>query len=239
MGALPKVLVVDDDSHIGELVKLHLEEAGFRVTHVMDGSRGYELARSGGYDLVVLDVMLPGKGGVDICRDLRAHKITSRIMMLTNRGEEIDKILGLELGADDYVTKPFSIREVVARAKALVRRDLGPSERLVDPIVIGQISIDPTSRVVQLEGKALNLTSTEFDLLYFLAKHPGRAFSREHLLHAVWGYTSSAYEHTVNTHINRLRSKIEQNAAQPTYIQTVWGIGYKCAAREDVQAAAA
>jgi len=239
MGNNLRVLVVDDDSHIGELLKLHLEDIGFHVTHVGDGLRGLELAKSNSYDLVVLDVMLPGKDGIEICRELRKAKVSSRIMMLTFRGEEIDKVLGLELGADDYVTKPFSVREVMARAKALVRRDLESEERTLDSITIGQLDINPNSRQVRLNGCKVTLTSTEFDLLYFLAKHAGRAFSREHLLNSVWGYTSSAYEHTVNTHINRLRAKIEPNQTKPTFIQTVWGVGYKCIAREDVEAIAA
>ncbi len=227
---LGRVLVVDDDHHIGELLTMHLEELGLKVTHVADGLRGLELALTDSFDLVVLDVMLPGKDGVDICRELRKGNIRAPIMMLTFRGEEIDKILGLEIGADDYVTKPFSIREVCARAKALLRRAgnvEGPKQQSLE---VKGVSIDPLTREVKLKGKLIDLTSTEFDLLFFLAKSPGRAYSREQLLAGVWGYSSGAYEHTVNTHINRLRSKIEADPANPELIQTVWGVGYKCAA---------
>lgn len=230
MGAsLGKILVVDDDPHIGELLQIHLEEAGYTVSYVGDGERGLQLASTGSYDLVILDVMLPGRDGVSILQELRARKVACRIMMLTFRGEEIDKILGLEIGADDYVTKPFSVREVVARAKALIRRDHTQSNPADARVVVGQLSIDPSSREVELNGTKVVLTSTEFDLLHHLAKHAGRAFTREQLLNSVWGYTSSAYEHTVNTHINRLRAKIENDSANPLYIQTVWGVGYKCA----------
>jgi two-component system alkaline phosphatase synthesis response regulator PhoP len=150
------VLVVDDDSHIRELLKLHFEEAGFNVTQAADGTRGLELAKRGAYDLVVLDVMLPGRDGIDILRELRSHKITSRIMMLTFRGDEIDKILGLEIGADDYVTKPFSIREVVARAKALVRRDSSGELPRDERVIVGSLVIDPATREVELSGKKDN-----------------------------------------------------------------------------------
>jgi DNA-binding response OmpR family regulator len=223
-----KVLIVDDDPHIAEILTLHLQDAGFSVTHVADGERGLQRALADTYDLVILDVMLPGRDGIEICRELRSKKISARIMMLTFRGEEIDKILGLELGADDYVTKPFSVREVVARAKALVRRVQGESLPKDETVLLGSLRINPAAREVVVDGEKLDLTSTEFDLLLYMAKHPGRAFTRDQLLNAVWGYTSSAYEHTVNTHINRLRSKLEQDPGNPRYIQTVWGVGYKC-----------
>lgn len=226
-----RVLVVDDDHHIGELLTLHLEELGLKVTYVADGLRGLELALTDSFDLVCLDVMLPGKNGVDVCRELRKANIHAPILMLTFRGEEVDKILGLEIGADDYVTKPFSVREVCARVKALLRRSgLEDAPKRQANVEVQGVTIDPLSREVKLQGKLVDLTSTEFDLLLFMAKSPGRAYSREQLLAGVWGYTSSAYEHTVNTHINRLRSKIESDAANPQLIQTVWGVGYKCAA---------
>jgi two-component system alkaline phosphatase synthesis response regulator PhoP len=223
-----KVLIVDDDPHIAEILTLHLQDAGFSVTHVADGERGLQRALANTYDLVILDVMLPGRDGIEICRELRSKKVSARIMMLTFRGEEIDKILGLELGADDYVTKPFSVREVVARAKALIRRTSGEVATRDQTVSLGALLIDPSTREVVIDGHKIELTSTEFDLLLYMAKHPGRAFTREQLLNAVWGYTSSAYEHTVNTHINRLRSKLEQDPANPKFIQTVWGVGYKC-----------
>lgn len=226
--SVSKVLIVDDDPHIAEILTLHLQDAGFSVTHVADGERGLQRALTNTYDLVILDVMLPGRDGIEICRELRSKQISARIMMLTFRGEEIDKILGLELGADDYVTKPFSVREVVARAKALVRRVQGESLTKDETVLLGLLRINPAAREVVVDGEKLDLTSTEFDLLLYMAKHPGRAFTRDQLLNAVWGYTSSAYEHTVNTHINRLRSKLEQDPGNPQYIQTVWGVGYKC-----------
>lgn len=224
-----RILVVDDDHHVGELLSMHLEEIGFKVTRASDGIRGLELGLLDTFDLVILDVMLPGRNGVDICRELRTKKIRAPIMMLTSKGEEVDKVLGLEMGADDYVTKPFGIREICARVKALLRRSSPSTEAHDVKIEIRGLMIDPTSHEVSLNGKTLELTSTEFDLLHYMAKSAGRAFSREQLLTGVWGYTSSAYEHTVNTHINRLRSKIEPDPANPTFIQTVWGVGYKCA----------
>jgi len=224
-----KVLIVDDDSHIGDVLKMNLEENGFLVTHVTDGERGLQLARDGGYGVVILDVMLPSRDGFDICRELRKAKTPCKILMLTFRSEEIDKVLGLELGADDYVGKPFSVREIVARVRVLTRRMTEENDPIEPILELGSLKIDPNSRETSVRGQGVALTTTEFDLLYFLAKHPGRAFTREHLLHAVWGYTSAAYEHTVNTHINRLRIKIERDPANPDLIKTVWGVGYKCA----------
>ena len=231
-----KILVVDDDPNIGELLKLHLSEAGFSVTTVADGARGLEMAKTGAYTLVVLDVMLPGRNGVEVCRELRRVGTAAKILMLTSRSDEVDKVLGLEIGADDYVTKPFSIREIVARVKALLRRDLVGQGESDSTVQVGSLSVDPRSRDVVVDGQKLTLTGTEFDLLFYLAKHSGRAFTREHLLQSVWGYTSSAYEHTVNTHINRLRSKIEHDPARPRFIQTVWGVGYKCVSKDEVSA---
>jgi DNA-binding response OmpR family regulator len=224
---MDKVLIVEDDSATSELLSLHLGEAGFHVTCASDGIKGLELGRLQRYDLIILDLILPGKGGLEICRELRKEDPATPIMMLTSRGEEVDKVLGLELGADDYVSKPFSSREVVARAKALCRRSRASRDGREIAIHTHGLTIDPGSRTVQLSGKTIDLTSTEFDLLLFLAKNAGRAFTREHLLNRVWGYTSSVYEHTVNTHINRLRMKIEESPAAPFFIQTVWGVGYR------------
>jgi two-component system, OmpR family, alkaline phosphatase synthesis response regulator PhoP len=227
--ATPQVLVVDDDYQVAELLSAHLTEAGFQVTHAADGIRATELALGNSYDLIILDVMLPGKRGTEICRELRSKKCSSRIMMLTLRGDELDRVLGLELGADDYVTKPFSAREVVARARAILRRNDADDRGGVAAIAIGSVAIDLEKRKVQIAGKEIELTATEFDLLAFLGTNPGRAYSREQLLTSVWGYTSSVYEHTVNTHINRLRTKIEKDPAKPEIIQTVWGVGYRFA----------
>lgn len=233
-----RVLIVEDDSSVREVLVTHLRELGFSVTDTLDGNRGCELALQDTYDLVILDVALPGKDGMEICRTLRAKGIRSAIMMLTTRGEEIDKILGFELGADDYVTKPFSVREIGVRAKALIRRTSGEEVHEQKVLEIGDFKIDILAHEAFERGKKLDLTSTEFDLLSFFLMNVGRTFSREQLLNCVWGYSSSAYEHTVNTHINRLRAKIEPDPAHPTYIQTVWGVGYKFVGQAEVKRAA-
>lgn len=230
--------MVEDDTGIRELLSTHLKESGFIVTETMNGSRGCELALTDSYDLIILDIALPGKDGMEICRTLRAKGMRAAIMMLTTRGEEIDKVLGLELGADDYVTKPFGVREVVARAKALLRRLHGAENAPEKNIKVGEIEIHSSAHEAFVRGERLELTSTEFDLLTFFVKNVGRTFSRDQLLASVWGYSSSAYEHTVNTHINRLRAKIEEDPSNPTLIQTVWGVGYKFLGRSDARAAA-
>lgn len=233
-----RVLVVEDDSGVRELLARHLKDNGFHVTDTLDGNRGLELALSDSYDLVILDIALPGKDGMEICRQMRAKGVGAAVIMLTTRGEEIDKILGLELGADDYMIKPFSPREVIARAKAILRRTSGEDVAVAKNIKVGDIEIDFAAHEVFARGAKLDLTSTEFDLLAFFAKNVGRTFSRDQLLTAVWGYTSSAYEHTVNTHINRLRAKLEVDPSNPTYIHTVWGVGYKFVGSADARAAA-
>ena len=225
-----KVLVVEDDASIRGLLSLHLKEAGFDVVETGNGLSGLELAKTGAYDLLVLDVMLPGCSGTDICKEIRRLAISTRIIMLTERASELDKVLGLEIGADDYVTKPFSIREVVARARAQLRRNNSAAEpKKSECISLGKLTIDIGGHTVQLDGKEVDLTSTEFDLLHYLAKNAGRAFTRGQLLNAVWGYSADGYEATVNTHINRLRAKIERDPMAPQYIVTVRGVGYKCA----------
>jgi len=223
-----KVLIVEDDAAVSELLTLHLQENGFAVTSALSGTKGLELGLSDGYDLIILDFMLPGRSGIEILRELRAHNVTARILMLTSRGDEVDKVLGLEMGADDYATKPFSIREIIARVKTLLRRGIETSHSKDSSITLHELRVDPASRKVSLRGEEIELTSTEFDLLFYMVKHAGRAFTREQLLLGVWGYTSSAYEHTVNTTINRLRGKIERSPASPFFIQTVWGVGYRC-----------
>lgn len=233
-----RLLVVEDDSNVRELLVHHLKESGFHVTDTLDGNRGLELALSDSYDVVILDVALPGKDGMEICRQMRSHGIGAGVVMLTTRGDEIDKVLGLELGADDYMTKPFSPREVIARVKAILRRTTGDDVAAAKQLKVGDLEIDLGAHEVFVAGAKLDLTSTEFDLLTFFAKNVGRAFSREQLLTSVWGYSSSAYEHTVNTHINRLRAKLEPDPTNPTYIHTVWGVGYKFVGRSDAQAAA-
>jgi len=233
-----RVLVVEDDSSVREILVTHLKEIGFSVTDTLDGNRGCDLALQDTYDLIILDVALPGKDGMEICRTLRSKGIRAAIMMLTTRGEEIDKVLGFELGADDYVTKPFSVREIAVRAKALIRRVSGDQVHEQKTLESGAFKVDLHAHEAFARGKKLDLTSTEFDLLTFFLKNVGRTFSREQLLNYVWGYSSSAYEHTVNTHINRLRSKIEPDPAHPTHIQTVWGVGYKFIGQSDDKLAA-
>jgi DNA-binding response OmpR family regulator len=225
------VLIVEDDQDISHLVALHLKDIDCEAETVADGKTGLERARDGGHDLIILDLMLPGIDGLEICRQIRSRPDYTPILMLTARTSEFDRVLGLELGADDYLTKPFSVLELVARVKALFRRmeALGSQEILADqaPIHLGDLSIEPDKRSVDVRGEAVKLTAKEFDLLLHFARSPGRVFTRAQLLDPVWGYGHEGYEHTVNSHINRLRSKIEQDPARPRYILTVWGIGYR------------
>lgn len=232
-----KILVIEDDQDIASLVQLHLRDLGYEVDVAADGARGLERALSGGYGLVVLDVMLPGMDGLEVCRRLRAQPHYPWILMLTARSSELDRVLGLELGADDYLTKPFSIRELLARVKGLFRRaeGQGGASRLCPPemgktrIQQGALVIDLDKRLVTLGPLLISLTSKEFDLLLLFACHPGRVFSRSQLLDLVWGMGYEGYEHTVNSHINRLRAKLEADSAHPVYLLTVWGVGYKFA----------
>jgi DNA-binding response OmpR family regulator len=230
------VLVIEDDRDIADLVALHLRDEGYEVDVHHDGSEGLEAAKTGAYDLLVLDLMLPGTDGLSICKTLRSGERYLPILMLTAKSSELDRVLGLELGADDYLTKPFSIRELVARAKALLRRAeamAGQAQETESPggqvLQCGEIRIDPQRRSVHIADQTVELTAKEFDLLYYFARHPGRVYSRVQLLDQVWGYGHEGYEHTVNSHINRLRGKIEQDPANPRYILTVWGVGYKFA----------
>ncbi|QDO95482.1 response regulator transcription factor [Formosa sediminum] len=227
-----EILVVEDDIHIAELVKVNLEDDQTRVHSCFDGNSGFIEASKQEYDLIILDIMLPGKKGLDICRELRAANINTPIVMLTSKSDEIDKILGLETGADDYITKPFSVRELQARVKAIMRRRLldakteGPTEAL--PVLHRKdLMINQDMRKVELNGVRINLTPKEFELLCLLANNTGKTYSRAQLLHTIWGYEFEGYEHTVNSHINRLRSKIEQDPGQPEYILTTWGVGYR------------
>ncbi len=228
---MDKVLLIEDDPHIGELVSIHLKDLNCEVDISTDGREGYEKASTGNYSLIILDLMLPGMDGLEVCRQLRADKIRTHILMLTAKSEEIDKVLGLETGADDYLTKPFSVREFIARVKAILRRlnalsndgDKDQSEK----ISLDELDIDLIKRKVLLKGDRLELTPKEFDLLVLLAQKPGRVYSRTDLLNIVWGYNFNGYEHTVNSHINRLRSKIEPDINHPKYILTSWGVGYK------------
>lgn len=227
-----QVLIVEDDQDIMELVSIHLTDLGCQITKAYDGLQGYDLGAKNKYDLIILDIMLPGMDGLEVCRKLRAQEIQSPILMLTAKSEEIDKVLGLEIGADDYLTKPFSIREFIARVKAIFRRASMQNQQTVEGakeeiIHIDELQIDKSKRKVLLKGTRIDLTPKEYDLLLLMANHPGKSFSREDLLNIVWGYEFSGYEHTVNSHINRLRSKIESDFAKPRYILTTWGVGYR------------
>lgn len=230
-----KVLVVEDEQDISELIAINLSELGLKVEKVATGELAVELVKKNNYGLVILDVMLPGISGLDVCRKVRELKPEQAIMMLTSRGSETDRVVGLELGADDYMTKPFSVRELQARVRSLLRRvnmfselqQQCKNDNVEHYINIGNLSIDNISHRITMSGQALDLTSTEYDLLHYLASHPDQVFSRAQLLSSVWGYHHSGYEHTVNSHINRLRNKLERDATKPEIVQTVWGVGYK------------
>jgi len=227
-----KVLVIEDQKDIANLIALHLADIDCQTKVVNDGAAGLAAARATAFDLVVLDLMLPGASGLEICREIRASRPRTRIVMLTARASELDRVLGLEVGADDYVTKPFSVLELVARVKAQLRRlhsDALQESLARATIRAGDMVIEPARRTVFIGGREIELTAMEFDLLLHLASDPGRVSTRAQLLDAVWGYSHSGYEHTVNAHINRLRNKIEADATKPLYVRTVWGVGYKFA----------
>ena len=227
-----RVLIIEDHTDIAELIALHLRDLGCRVTIVSDGERGLKQALAGDLDLIVLDLMLPGIDGLEVCKRLRAKDDYIPILMLTAKSSELDRVLGLELGADDYLTKPFSIPELLARVKALFRRiealrQPPAYDREEDVIRAGPIHIEASKHRVTLAGEEIVLTAKEFDLLLQFAANPGRVYSRTQLLDLVWGHGYKGYEHTVNSHINRLRAKIERDPAKPELILTVWGVGYK------------
>ena len=225
-----KILLIEDEHDLAETLRNHLIRVGMDVTHCDNGIDGLKTALAETWDLVLLDIMLPGLDGFEICRKLRNDRPHLPIIMITARSEEVDRILGLEFGADDYITKPFSLREVLARIVALLRRidTIHKSYLEIDSeIVVGNLEIFPHKLEVKIRGKIVNLTPKEFDLLLFLAKHPGKCFRRGNLLDQVWGYDFSGYNHTINSHINRLRAKIEDDPNNPEYILTVWGVGYK------------
>jgi DNA-binding response OmpR family regulator len=197
------------------------------------GDVGLRLAQANAFDLILLDIMLPGMDGLEVCRRLRERRVYTPVLMLTARASEGDKLLGFEMGADDYLTKPFSVAELLARVKAIFRRVDVLSEQArttPQPLRFGEaLSIDPRSREVLVRGEPISLTHKEFDLLLHFAQNPGRVYSRAQLLDAVWGYSHEGYEHAINCHINRLRAKIERDSARPELLQTVWGVGYKFA----------
>jgi DNA-binding response OmpR family regulator len=205
----------------------------FELQTAADGMLGLSMARQGNHDLIILDLMLPKLDGLEICKRLRGGANHTPILMLTAKSTELDRVIGLELGADDYLTKPFSIRELIARVKAILRRVSLRAESLpeigTERIQVNGLSIDPLRHEVMIDDTRVELTAREFDLLHYFARNPGRVLSRAQLLDRVWGYGHDGYEHTVNSHINRLRKKIEHDPEHARYILTVWGVGYKFA----------
>jgi phosphate regulon transcriptional regulator PhoB len=230
-----RILVIEDDRDIVELVRYNLEKDGFQVTSVRDGLTGLAQIRKSPPDLLVLDLMLPKLSGLDVCKEVRRDQGLNRlpILMLTARGEEADRVLGLELGADDYVTKPFSPRELVARVKALLRRAEPAEEAAAKVIEAGRLVIDPSSYRVTRAGKPVPLSTLEFRLLYYLASHPNRVYTRDQLLDAVWGTERYVTPRSVDVYVRRLREKIETDPEHPAYLQTVRGAGYLFENRAD------
>ena len=227
------ILVIEDNADIANLVMVNLRGKHMLVDHAAEGNQGLKQALSGNYQLVILDLMLPGMDGVDICRVMRREKIYTPVLMLTAKTSELDRVLGLEVGADDYLTKPFSVPELVARVNAILRRSEQYQASSItqtdtaEKLHFGNLCLDLSKREVLLDDKHIELTAKEFDLLWHFANNPGRVYTRSQLLSSVWGYGHDGYEHTVNSHINRLRAKIEIDPAKPTYVITVWGVGYK------------
>ncbi len=227
---MKKVLIVEDDPQISELLRITLKEIFFEGKIINDGLEALKELEKNEYDLILLDLMIPSMDGVELCRAIRAKNILTPVIMITARTEEIDKVLGLETGADDYVTKPFSVRELQARVKSLMRRINAPNastRKEKKQLSFEGLKIDLDKRMVYKENQEVVLTNKEFDLLQVLASKPGKSFNRQSLLQLVWGYDFEGLEHTVNSHINRIRSKIEDDMGNPTYIQTSWGYGYR------------
>lgn len=229
---MSKIVIVEDDPAIAEMLQFHLQDLGYEINHFSDGLKAKEFLSSSSCDLVLLDIMLPGLNGLDLCRELRQQNPSLPIMLLTSLDSEADRVVGLELGADDYLSKPFSMRECQARIKALLRRSQLPaaeadSEIKPSNISFEELQITEDSRNVFVDGKKVELTAREFDLLLYLAKNTEKVFSRNQLLDSVWGYSHDGYEHTVNTHINRIRKKLKRTDNKPDFIQTVWAVGYK------------
>jgi DNA-binding response OmpR family regulator len=224
------ILIIEDNTDIAHLVSVNLRGKHMQVDHAVDGNEGLQKALSNRYQLVILDLMLPGMDGMDVCREMRNKKIYTPVLMLTAKTTELDRVLGLEVGADDYLTKPFSIPELIARVNAILRRSeqyQSPPAETIEKLQYGDLCVNPDDRTVLLGDNNIELTAKEFDLLWHFASNPGRVYTRSQLLSSVWGYGHDGYEHTVNSHINRLRAKIESDPAVPEYVITVWGVGYK------------
>lgn len=227
---MSKILIIEDDRDIAELIAIHTGDIGFEAHKVHDGKEGLIKAMDNVFDLIILDLKLPGMDGMEICRKLRQEKVDTPIIMLTSKSEEIDKVLGLELGADDYMTKPFSIRELLARVKTVLRRGRQESSQDTSKGKILECKnffLDISKRIVKSYDRQVELSPKEFDMLVLLASNPGKTYSRIALLNQVWGVDFEGFEHTVNSHINRLRSKIEKNMNEPEFILTTWGVGYR------------
>jgi two-component system alkaline phosphatase synthesis response regulator PhoP len=226
-----RVLIIEDDIQIIELLSIHLADLSCQVRSVRNGTEALELASKELFDLMILDLMLPGLNGMEICRRIRLSGNLTPIMILSAKSEEIDKVLGLETGADDYLTKPFSVREFIARVKVIFRRreEAGDEFYRANQVQLkfGELEIDVDMRKITLNGSRVELSPKEFELLSLLASNPGKSYSRKRLLNLVWGYDFEGYEHTVNSHINRLRGKIERDISNPKYILTTWGVGYR------------
>ncbi|WP_330983514.1 MULTISPECIES: response regulator transcription factor [Enterobacterales] len=232
MNSAKKILLVEDDQDIATLLRLNLQDEGYQIVHEVNGTQALVQLENQVWDAVILDLMLPGVDGLEICRRIRQMTRYLPVIIISARTSETHRVLGLEMGADDYLPKPFSVLELIARVKALFRRQeaMGQNIRMEGGSISSHgLDIDPLSREVRLRGETVELTPREFDLLYWFARHPGEVFSRLSLLDRVWGYQHEGYEHTVNTHINRLRIKIEHDPAEPEIILTVWGKGYKFA----------
>ncbi len=225
-----KVLIIEDDPEITNLLDIHLKDLSCTSITAADGKTGYELATTENPDLIILDISLPEMDGIEVCQKVRATQ-TTPIIMLTAKSEEIDRVLGLEVGADDYITKPFSIREFTARVKAIFRRTKliqeSLSEESAQKISFDELFIDVEKRKVLKGEEKVELSPKEFELLVLMASHPGKSYTRSDLLKIIWGYDFDGYEHTVNSHINRLRAKIEPDMNDPKFILTTWGVGYK------------
>lgn len=226
---MKKILIIEDDKEISDLLDINLRDLDCEITKAFDGKTGLNLALAHQFNLIVLDIMLPEKDGLEVCKEIRKTENNTPILMLTAKSEEMDKVLGLEFGADDYMVKPFGIREFIARVKAIFRRveALQQSESDLKDLSFEGLRIEASKRRVIVNNEKIELTPKEFELLYLMASNPGKAFSRESLLNKIWGYHYSGYEHTVNSHINRLRSKIEEDVNNPKYILTSWGVGYR------------
>lgn len=235
-----RILIIEDDPNIANLIDIHLRDLGYQLHRAYDGRSGLHKALENDYALIILDLMLPKLDGLEVCKEIRYQNKYTPILMLTARSGEMDKVLGLEIGADDYITKPFSIREFIARVKAIFRR-LETDKRQVasqeEPTVLkfGELTVDLGKRKVTIDNQMVELTAKEFELLSLFVKNPGKTYDRHTLLDLVWGYQYEGYDHTVNSHINRLRNKIERDPSNPRYIKTLWGVGYRFSEAEELE----